>query len=141
MKKVYKSKIGLGLIISINVFLVTLFIFTTFIDLYWPGSLMLLIIISIIFHMFFSTFYIIENEVLTIKSSFLYNSKIDIKTIKQIIETNNLLSSPAMSIDRLEIKYNKYDTVIISPKDKAGFIKELLDINPNIEVKYKKKNN
>ena len=35
--------------------------------------------------------------------------------------------------------YNKYDTVLVSAKDKKGFINSLTEINPNIEVVYRKK--
>jgi hypothetical protein len=38
-------------------------------------------------------------------------------------------------LDRLVIKYNKFDEIYISPKDKQLFVNELIKINPNIEVK------
>jgi hypothetical protein len=60
---------------------------------------------------------------------------IDIHQIKRIEETNSPLSSPAASFDRIEITYNKFDSVIISPKEKLGFIQDILQINPSIEVK------
>ncbi|WP_157802004.1 PH domain-containing protein [Flavobacterium sp. 1] len=85
--------------------------------------------------MFFNIKYIIENESLKIGRG----SNIDIKTIRKISETYNPLSSPAASIDQLEIMYNKYDTVLVSAKDKKGFINSLTEINPNIEVVYRKK--
>jgi hypothetical protein len=43
------------------------------------------------------------------------------------------MSSPALSLDRIEIFYNKFDSVIISPKNKADFVAELKSINPAIE--------
>jgi hypothetical protein len=49
------------------------------------------------------------------------------------------LSAPATSFDRLEILYNSFDTVIISPKDKSGFITHMKTINPSIEVDEKRK--
>ena len=55
----------------------------------------------------------------------------------KLTETNNLLSSPATSIDRIEILYNKFDIILVSPKDKSEFIKNLTAINSNIEVKLK----
>lgn len=50
------------------------------------------------------------------------------------METKSPLSSPATSLDRLEIMYNKNESIIISPKDRTGFINELKTINPGIEV-------
>jgi hypothetical protein len=58
----------------------------------------------------------------------------NIQTIKEIKETRNPLSSPAASIDRLLIIYNRADKVMISPKDKEAFINHLKSINPNIKV-------
>lgn len=45
--------------------------------------------------------------------------------IKNITPSNNPLSSPALSLDRLRIEYGKGGALMISPKDKAQF---LLDI-------------
>jgi len=53
------------------------------------------------------------------------------------METNSLESSPAYSLDRLELRYNKFERIIISPKDKDGFIKILSELSPNIEVQFK----
>ena len=64
----------------------------------------------------------------------IWTTKIDIHSIKKVYRTNNPLSSPALSLDRIAIVYNKYDEILISPKDRSAFIAELLSINPNIEV-------
>ncbi len=57
----------------------------------------------------------------------------NIEKIKSITKTNNPISAPAASFDRIEINYGEFNSVIISPKDKIGFIKELIKINPNID--------
>ena len=94
--------------------------------------------LSVVFIMLLSLFYIlaitlkykIEGEYLSI-----WRTKIDIKTIRKVYATRNPLSSPALSINRIAIVYNKFDEVLISPKDRADFIEELLKVNPTIEVK------
>lgn len=58
-------------------------------------------------------------------------------SIKNISETRNPISSPALSLDRLEIVYNRFDSVLISPADKIDFIAELLHRKPDIEVGLK----
>jgi hypothetical protein len=88
--------------------------------------------------LFINTYYVIDKESLKIKSGFLYNAIIDIHSIRKIEESNSPLSSPAASFDRLEIIYNKYDSILISPKDKHSFIQDILKINPSIEIKYRK---
>ena len=65
---------------------------------------------------------------------FVWRTKIDIKSIRKVYETRNPLSSPALSLDRIAIVYNKFDEVLISPVERDDFIQELLKVNPNIEV-------
>lgn len=139
MKKIYNSKIGLELVIPIAlVFGIVLFRAVSE-NPSWLGIIILLSVILFVIHMFLTTNYTIDNEHLTIKCGFFFNKTIDIKTIKVISETNNLLSAPATSLDRLEITYGKFDAVIISPKRKAEFINDIITLNPNVEVKTKKK--
>jgi hypothetical protein len=88
---------------------------------------------AFIVYLFFNTEYRIENNELIIKCGFLFEQKIDIKEIKTLKKTTNLISSPAPSFDRIEIKYGKFDEVLISLKDKVSFAKDLTKINPKIE--------
>ncbi len=77
----------------------------------------------------------IDGENLIVKNGFLKPQVIDIKTIKEISETNNPISAPATSLDRIEIKYGKNRSIIISPKKKEEFIDDLIKINPAIAIK------
>ncbi|WP_395633456.1 PH domain-containing protein [Flavobacterium sp.] len=83
----------------------------------------------LVFLMFRTVKYKIEGQYLRI-----WTTKIDIHSIKKVYRTNNPLSSPALSLDRIAIVYNKYDEILISPKDRSAFIAELLSINPAIEL-------
>lgn len=96
-------------------------------------------LICIIAYLFYDTTYKIDDESLEIRFGFLYKINVPIKEIKEIRETNNPLSSPAASLDRLDICYGRSGSVLISPKDKQKFVQALLDIHPEIEVKWKKK--
>ncbi|GEA66274.1 hypothetical protein PA3_04320 [Acinetobacter pittii] len=74
-----------------------------------------------------NTYYVVENNTLIIKS-LVFRWKININDITQIEPTHNPLSSPALSLDRLKIYYMKdgrMATVMISPKDKEGFLNAL----------------
>ena len=75
--------------------------------------------------------YVIDGQILKI-----WWIKVEIKSIKRIYKTRNPLSSPALSLDRIAIVYNKYDEVLISPKNKQEFVEELLKINPDILVEF-----
>ncbi len=136
--KVFYSKIGLELV----GFLVLIYGTVGYLVLQDGFNLFAISILAIpiIFtvYLFVSIQYIIEGNNLNVKAGFLINENIDIKKISKITETNNPLSSPAASLDRWQISYNKSNSIIISPKKKQEFIDHLLSINPAIEVIYKK---
>lgn len=77
-----------------------------------------------------------DDSILKVRAGVFYNIKVPIEHIHTIEKTNSILSAPASSLDRIELKYNKYDSVIISPRHRDLFIQELLKINPNIQVKF-----
>ena len=105
----------------------------------WAGVCIILLVIAFIAHLFLTTYYQVNGSTLRVKSGFVVDKTIKIDSITQIKETNNPISSPAISIDRIVISYNKYDSVIISPKEKKAFINHLTQINPNIRVILKNK--
>ncbi|QXB46205.1 PH domain-containing protein [Acinetobacter seifertii] len=85
------------------------------------------LVIVVIWFPIFSTHYVVENSTLVIKS-LVFRWKINIDDIIQIEPTHNPLSSPALSLDRLKISYMKNGRVakvMISPKDKEGFLNTL----------------
>lgn len=86
---------------------------------------------------FFNLNYIVDGSLLSVKLGFWVIKKIDIHSIRMIAETNSLISAPAVSLDRLEIIYNDHDSVIISPKDKSGFINHITKVNPEVVIQYK----
>lgn len=139
MKKIYKSKIGLELVFPIVLIFGTVLALTISQKPGWIGIVILLPVMIFVAYTFMTTNYTIESDVLIIKCGFLFNKTIDIRTINKISETNNPLSSPATSLDRLEIIYGKFDSVIISPKQKTEFINDIKKLNPNVEVKYKQR--
>ncbi|WP_236664949.1 PH domain-containing protein [Marivirga atlantica] len=91
-----------------------------------------LLFLFFILHMFLGTSYTITKDKLYIKSGFIKYPTIAIASIKSIEETKSIYSSPAPSFDRIRINYEKYSEVIVSPRDKAQFIKDLQKINPTI---------
>ncbi|USP39512.1 PH domain-containing protein [Acinetobacter sp. XS-4] len=75
-----------------------------------------------------NTNYTIDKNYLIIKCTVL-KWKIKIKSIQSVEKTYNPLSAPALSLDRLKIKYlddtGYLKTIMISPKEKDEFIKTL----------------
>lgn len=77
-----------------------------------PGAILLLLI-------FFNIKYSLSDDELFVKNGFSTQS-IPLKDITHIIPTNSMLSAPALSLDRIDIRYEG-GSIVISPKDKEGF--------------------
>jgi hypothetical protein len=71
-----------------------------------------------------STRYSIIDEFLSVRSG-PFSWMIPIDEITSIEPTHNPATSPALSLDRLVIRYGHDAELMISPKDKSGFIEEL----------------
>lgn len=138
MEKKFPSKIGFLIVIPISFLILMPIVLIYKNSFFWPPVLLSFVAFAFMAHLLLSTHYMVKDRNLKIKSGFIYNLNIQISTIRKINESNSVLSAPASSLDRLEIIYNKYDSVLISPKEKAAFIKTMLEINPTIEVNYKK---
>ena len=137
MKKVYKSKIGLELVIPLVLIFAVVLPLTAINSPQWIGSAIPLLIIGFIIYMFATTDYTIEGNSLKIRCGFFYKKEVDIRTIKKITETRDPISAPATSLDRLELFCNRFESILISPKLKTEFIKHIQAVNPNIELALK----
>jgi|SRR3569833_391764 len=132
MEKVFRSKIDRELTIPLAVIIGGAFIWVLYLKA-WAGVMVIGVVALFILHLFATTYYTISGDTLRVKSGFIINTIIDIGSISKIKATRNMLSSPALSLDRLEIFYNKYDSIMVSPDDKDEFIAELKAINPHIK--------
>ncbi|MGB5434632.1 MAG: PH domain-containing protein [Maribacter sp.] len=137
--KVYKSKIGVGLVLFM-VFVFTISSYILVIEKSWSGLVFMVLTAVFIAYLFHQTFYTIDGNVLKVKSGFLLNHSYEISRITEIRETNIPISAPAASLDRLEINLNNGQGVIISPKQKYEFIDELKKRNPKIKIELRTKN-
>ena len=90
-----------------------------------PGAILLLLI-------FFNVKYSLSDDELFVKNGFSTQS-IPLKDIIYIIPTNSMLSAPALSLDRIEIKYEG-GSIVISPKDKEGFYHAIQERVPALET-------
>ncbi len=96
------------------------------------GAIVLLFFVVTIF----SIHYEMDEDYLYIYSYFRVYKKVEIRRVYKIEKTWNLISSPAPSITgRVEIYWNGYNSVVISPKNFEDFKTELLKRNPDIVVK------
>ncbi len=133
MKK-YKSKIDTGLVlIVVAIIIIGLTPFILIHDALLAGLSINGIIILMFVDMVMNTEYVIDGKILRVKCGCLIRHKCDIMDITSVRPTRTLVSSPAMSLDRLELKLRDRD-IVISPKDKVQFINDLCAVNPNIKV-------
>ncbi|MDZ7934047.1 MAG: PH domain-containing protein [Emticicia sp.] len=134
MKK-YKSKISYWLFVPVLLLFLYVLVLMVF-EKDWLGGIVILSVILLIFSIILKTYYQIEGSTLKIVSGFIVNKEIQIKNIRKIVKTRSLLSSPALSVtNRIEVFYDKYDTIIISPEEQEAFISALKSFNHEIEIK------
>lgn len=51
--------------------------------------------------------------------------KVPLGQVRGVSVSRSRLSGPALSLDRLLIQYGRGESIVVSPADKAGFIREL----------------
>lgn len=94
--------------------------------------IVLLPFIALMLMPLFGTKYTLTDSQLLINNGFSTN-RIELADITYITPTRNASSAPALSLDRLKITY-KNKKVLISPKDKPRFYREIQSRNSNIMI-------
>ena len=137
-KVVYKSKVDAWLVIVVvaAVAVVLLPLFSGFSWAYLLAASGVLVCLVPVFALLFSIRYIVEGDKLTVSCGILGSRAYDIMSVRSIRPTRTWLSSPAASLDRIELRFSvrRVQPLIISPEDKTGFIARLKSINPAIEI-------
>ena len=134
----FKSKIDILLftpLIFINIFFILLSIKN---NTNLTILLFIIIIPNILFaYIILTTYYILIKNNLHIRYAYAIIKIIDISTITEIrYFTKEVRNSYSLSHDRIEIIYANDKSIVISPKDKDGFIEEIQLVNPNVVVTY-----
>lgn len=128
MKKIYKSKVDAWLLFFVFGAMVIPMLPILFIEFSIVILASILFVLIFILSILFNIKYVIEDEVLYIKTAYLYTEKININDIIEISSTKTIVSAPAASLDRIKIKCGR-NVVIISPKDKEIFVEDLCRIS------------
>ncbi|WP_087971464.1 PH domain-containing protein [Oceanobacillus rekensis] len=95
------------------------------------GIMLLLGLILLWF--WFKTGYKIENDKIRIYYGPIRQT-VKINEIKVIVKSKSPLTSPALSMDRIQIRCGKYDVTSISPEDQQRFLDTLTGLNPEISL-------
>lgn len=105
------------------------FLLLSFVQHRWLAAGLVLLIGAFIIYLLVTTRYTLTPQELLIASGPI-QKRVPLASIISVAPSRNPLSSPALSLDRLEIRYGKFDSVLISPADKAGFLTALHQLNP-----------
>lgn len=135
--RIYKSKIGYEVLIILVLIFLIIFGVSYYQGASYKNQLfnigLAVLILGFVIYLNFATEYIISETKLITKCGIFYKKELNILEIKSISNTKVLISSPAPSLNRIELIYGKYDVLIISPKNKVEFSNELKKINPDIQ--------
>lgn len=138
LKTVYPTKVSVTLVLIISLIMGCILVPYAIKSLWIPFTIILLLHFLLLFMLANIKYVITESQLIIDQSMGKWGKEvIDISTIKSIEPTHTILSAPASSLDRLRISYNKYDDIIISPRRKEEFIRQLQSINPQIVFKEK----
>ena len=133
--EIYKSKIDYWLVGTMYLMTLIPTIPALIYSFSWTLIFIVLILLTFASSLIFNTKYIIKNETLTIKCGILPIEKYSIQQIQSIQNTNTIMAAPAISLDRIEIRFTNRKAVVISPQDKHRFIEYVCKVNTTIVVK------
>ena len=124
---VYKSKVDtwlVGVVVVVSIGPIVPFLLKDFslIALFIVATILVFVI-----SLLFTIVYVVVNNKLIIKYGYLFSLEYNIKDIKSITPTHTFMSAPAASLDRLKIDFGS-EVVVVSPKEKDKFIKNLKQI-------------
>src|SRR4051812_45065776 len=121
MKKTFKSKVDFLVLVPASILLITAGVYVI-VNKIVIGEIAIALLVTFLIYVYFNTLYEVTGDnKLKIKSGFLFHREIYIKSIKKVKPTKNHVASPALSFDRLEIRYNRYGRVIVSPDKPTEF--------------------
>lgn len=134
MDREYKSKVGWWyhfLILLLVAACVKVFLGPSI-----PAMAGMLVISLLTLHIFFNTYYRITADGLLIAHCSIFpEKKIPVAEIEALESSVMPVSSYALSLDRLMIWSGGKVWMLVSPCNKADFVKQLRAINPNIKLK------
>ena len=130
MATVYKSKIDfwIGSVLAV-LFVVSLFAGLKALSAYTPDATWNALLIGcpgvvIPLVAVLATRYTIDGKQLIVRSG-LFWWRIPVSEISTITPTHDPIASPALSLNRLRIEYGNKKHVLISPRDREGFLRQI----------------
>jgi hypothetical protein len=97
----------------------------------WVVSFVLLMAVGLVVWIYQATYYEIDGNQLFIRSG-PFTWRIPTDEIHSVLPSGNMLSSPALSLDRLEILYGRRRSVLVSPAQRSAFLEALAKASPGL---------
>lgn len=128
MATLHKSNIDAWLaVILVLTITISLFVGVTILSAsgqWWVALVVVSLGIGLPLWLLFGTSYCLESDQLHIRSG-PFKWHVPVAAITSVTPTRNPLSSPALSLDRLRIEYGPGKVVMISPRNKDIFLKDI----------------
>lgn len=99
------------------------------------ATIVCLLTAAFLLWLWFGTYYQVKGDKLIYRSG-PFRGSIDVHQIHTLVRDKTLWvgMKPALALRGIIVRYNQYDEIYISPKEKDAFIRELLDINHEIRI-------
>ena len=99
----------------------------------WVVSFLLLIAVCFVVWIYRATYYEVNGNQLYIRSGpFTWHIATD--EIHSVLPSGSMLSSPALSLDRVEIQYGQRRSILVSPAHRSAFLEALAKASPGLAV-------
>ena len=105
-----------------------------FISFSWWDVLLPFIVLLFLVDMFCNTKYAIKDDKLLIQCGHFMKECYPILSIKKIEDSNSWESAPALSVSRIRITFVDGKSILVSPKNKKGFVDAIAKVNNSVEL-------
>jgi len=82
---------------------------------------------------FTTTRYTVGDGALAVRSG-PFRWRIALEEITEIVPSRNPLSSPALSLDRLQVRYGRGRSILISPRERRSFLEAVVARSPGLAL-------
>jgi uncharacterized membrane protein YdbT with pleckstrin-like domain len=103
----------------------------------WVSIVVVVVAWAFVASLIWPLYYEITPSELVVRGGLLHWN-IPLSSIQQVHPSHNMFASPSLSLDRLRIEYNqngKTRSMLISPKDKPGFLRDLVQYAEDLELR------
>ena len=97
------------------------------------GAVLSVVTVALLLWVWRGTWYEMGEDQLLVRSG-PFRWRIPLAQVRAVAPSRSLLSSPALSLDRLRIDYGRASSILISPHDAEGFVRALGQRCPQVAI-------